>query len=312
MAYEFQDCCEFTKIALRRNHEECLERLDPVELCNKLIKERQYQDLSVTLKRNEEYLDRSDIFSFFCVFTDNGLIEPLKYFIDNRLVTDINVKNMLSSMSDCPLKHPEVCELFINHDQTSCDPIVLINAASFGHESIVKLIVKLSLYTIDSINEAFAQACRGLEINVVEYLLTLPKVDPSYNNYRALLYAAESGSRSICDLLIKDPRVDVNCLNGKFLMKVCQSGEFALLKRAIEVYKCDPCLNDHMALMISIVKCHNEIFEYLLNRPEIILDLATHDNKFEKVISCGQNERRKEFIDKLVKEINWLKDELYK
>ena len=275
-----QGGCPVRYMAKSRKHPKCLKNLDAFHHILDFLRKCKYDYLIPMMRVNLEYLNRNSCKSLFIDFAKNGLVTEIKYLIDNKKLHDEFLLHEINYGIKWNHMHNDVYECLINYKRSLFKSIDIFRVVYYERYYLVKLLIEHSV------------------------------IESVHNLQRAFVFAVDRNCFGIVNLLAEDSRIDVNYNNGEFLTRLCANGSYSFAKRAIEVFKCDPCINNHSALRASITKYSKFTFNYLLSRPEIILDLVTHDDKLKCVISCGQDETQKEFLEKLVKEVNWLKDVL--
>ena len=264
--------CDTASIASRRNHDECLSKYSLDKLFNKIIMKGPHKIIPY-LEKFKNNLSKFNYEVMFVAFCRKGLIKEIKCLIDNKLLEFSDINLLVNNQFPRVFVGHEVIWELLKYDQILCTPELIFDAFTTKLDSIVEPILNHPNVTTEIMSEVFIMACIKSLRSTIKYLLSIPKVNPAYDNQRALLRAADRGAWEIIELLAADPRIDVNYNNGEFLTRLCSYGCVMLVKQAIKVYKCDPCLNDHSALYAAIGRDNRAITDYLINLPEVIADL---------------------------------------
>lgn len=76
--------------------------------------------------------------------------------------------------------------------------------------------------------------------DLVQYLLAVPKTDPTAQTNWCICFAAESGNTKMVQLLLEDPRVDPTARDNYPLRHACQRGQLDVVKLLLADPRVDP------------------------------------------------------------------------
>ncbi len=122
----------------------------------------------------------------------------------------------------------------------------------------------------------------------VEVLLADQRVDPSYNNNRAILLASQHGYLEIVRLLLADSRVDPSADDNLIIIEASEHGYTEIIKLLLANKKVDPSDNHNHAIWAASIFGKTEVVKLLLgdNRVnpsdyynEAIHSASQHGNK---------------------------------
>ena len=100
-------------------------------------------------------------------------------------------------------------------DLSNCT-VVIANAACRDYLQAVKLILAdLRCLELD-LSDMMSRAVEDEATEVVIYLLSLPEVNPTYDNNSALRHSIKNGDATVVAALLSDPRVERNNLSASF------------------------------------------------------------------------------------------------
>lgn len=171
----------------------------------------------------------------------NRSIHEGKMDIINLLLSHENsVKNIsIESAFEIALHYGniEIAKLFINDGSLTINDELsnkwLILAIRGGVLDMVKFVIEdLNANPAFNHNEPLRTAAEG-NADIVIYLLELPGVDPTDNNNAALTVACKFMRYGIVDILISDPRVQINDNEHPVIEYAASNGRLDVLKRLI-------------------------------------------------------------------------------
>lgn len=194
---------------------------------------------------------------------------------DSRLKVPSN--RILCSSIRC--ENVEVFKALLDY----CDPSVNDNrciqvASRVGTLEIVQIL--LSDPRVDpsaNMNAAIQQAAVRKEQEVFEFLLADPRVDPSVNQSQALISCAEKGLLHRVKLLMLDSRVDPSARENKAFKVAAQGSHLKVLKHLVTDSRVDPTSNDNEAFQIAVKGNRFNTVEWLLTVPGV--DPGCQDNR---------------------------------
>lgn len=99
-------------------------------------------------------------------------------------------------------------------------------------------------------------------------------IDPTTDNNYALRHASKNGCIDIVQLLVKDPRVNLNDENGSPLLHAVANGHIRIVKLLLEEEHTDPTLGYLRSLKAAYHFGHSDILEMLIqdSRIKVIID----------------------------------------
>ena len=115
-------------------------------------------------------------------------------------------------------------------DISAGDNEALHLASEWGDIDMIEYILSLSNFNLVNCSEALATATIYERTDAVRYILYDLKVDPSYNENEALMYAAENGNVELLMLLLADPRVDPSDQNYRAIRDAAKNKHTNILK----------------------------------------------------------------------------------
>lgn len=157
-------------------------------------------------------------------------------------------------------------------------PYILGYACSLNLITIVRMILNDGrVKATDNHNTAIFNACRNGSYETAYYLLkNYPEVDPTNINpdlvdrkYYTLYQACENGHTKIVKLLLKDPRIVVNCNLFNPLVTAVLTGNIEIVKILLSDKRVNPAHNDNMAVMLACRKGNIDIYKLLISFPEV-------------------------------------------
>ncbi|KAI9327399.1 ankyrin repeat-containing domain protein [Obelidium mucronatum] len=144
-------------------------------------------------------------------------------------------------------------------------------------------------------NDALMKACNNGHVDILRLLLR-HGVDPSVNNNQAIFEAAWSENLELVDMLLSDPRVDPSGKDGweSALLVAAQSGNIAVMLRLLE----DPRLDPRPILLNAEIEWFHTIASSLLeskrlncNEKELVSQLDAFCIDFLKSVANGKADR---------------------
>ena len=143
-------------------------------------------------------------------------------------------------------------------------------AAKCGHLDVVKFLLSttaLSPHTIHpgaNENEAIQMASYIGHPDVVSFLLSDPRVDPTSQNNLALRLAACSGNVDCLALLLAHPHVDPSDKGNDALYRASLNGHVEAVYALLQDPRVDPRDRDNRAIVAALGRNHYEIVNILV------------------------------------------------
>lgn len=151
-------------------------------------------------------------------------------------------------------------------DPSQNDDEAMYNACSWGHLNIVKLLVEDGRSKPNS--KMFVHSCECQHLDVVEYLIDHPNVDPGYDNNEAIRSACVRGDYTIAKFLLQNPRVNPSDGdNAPIKCAVMGSGE--IVRLLLKDSRVDPTVNENQPLRVALFWCNLDSIYALLEDPRI-------------------------------------------
>ena len=118
--------------------------------------------------------------------------------------------------------------------------------------NIIKKIYKTKLCC----NDILQWAARNGHLDVVKFLVTLPKVDASaYDNY-AIRWAAANGHLDVVKYLASLPNVDASANNNYAIYWAAKNGHLEVVKFLVTLSKVDVSADDNYAIRYAVIGNH--------------------------------------------------------
>jgi len=102
------------------------------------------------------------------------------------------------------------------------------------------------------------------DIDIVKEILTKGRVDPSYNNNKAISSAAYYGNTEVARLLLDDPRVDPSNNDNWPIRWASENGNTEMVKLLLSDSRVDPSANNNYALRFAKENRHPKVVRLLL------------------------------------------------
>jgi ankyrin repeat protein len=153
------------------------------------------------------------------------------------------------------------------YDPTRHDNICVTEACRRGYLDIVNRLLTDPRVdpSADRINNSFWCACVNGHLDVVNRLLEIPRLGPSIDHNICLRHACDYGKRDIVERLILDPRVDPSVIGRLSLTEACRRGNIDTVKKFLASPLVDPSANDNRAICAAASGGHLYIVELLLD-----------------------------------------------
>ena len=100
-------------------------------------------------------------------------------------------------------------------------------------------------------------------VEMVDWLLQDPRVDPSEQNNRTIIKASKCGHVAVVDKLLQDPRVDPSDQNNCAISWASYYGYVAVVARLLQDPRVDPTANNNEAIRIANQYGHVAVVELL-------------------------------------------------
>ena len=104
---------------------------------------------------------------------------------------------------------------------------------------------------------------------IVETLLTDPRVDPTWEDSRAIRIAICAGNLDNLTLLLRDGRADPSARKNKALRQAVKLGNLKAVSILIADYRVDPGCNNQYPLFRAVAGGHADIVRLLLANPRV-------------------------------------------
>ena len=146
---------------------------------------------------------------------------------------------------DCLLSNNSFSPLF-NPQQA------FILAAGFGCIDLVQFLINHP-----QVNPAFCCnfavwiASFSENIDVLRILLKDSRVDPSDNDNNAFIAASSNGAIEVMELLLQDGRVDPSARGNYAIIEASSYGEFEIVERLLHDSRVDPSVHDNLAIRLA-------------------------------------------------------------
>ncbi|PRP88722.1 acyl-coenzyme A oxidase I [Planoprotostelium fungivorum] len=118
-------------------------------------------------------------------------------------------------------------------------------------------------------NEAIRAACQNGRCDVVQLLLSDPRVDPSDGNNWAIQAAASRGHAGIIRLLMEDGRADPAAGGNWPIRKASQNGSIEIVRMLMRDDRVDPSSSHHWALRMAMKNGHEQVAFELMKDPRV-------------------------------------------
>lgn len=196
------------------------------------------------------------------------------YEVINYVIATKNKNWIIELIASCS---PASLSLFDTNDIDPSDSSYLAYAVVFGN---VKLLAKLlNDARLDVSNAAphilFAATIADNTPQIREALsifLRDPRVDPSFNNYRIVLWAASVGNTDILEILLRDTRVDPSVINNLALPNAVLNGHAEVVQMLLGDPRVDPSAPE--LLLDAVQRGNSEVVRVLLSDKRLIGNVA--------------------------------------
>ncbi|KAJ3294046.1 hypothetical protein HDU79_011629, partial [Rhizoclosmatium sp. JEL0117] len=205
-----------------------------------------------------------------------AIIEELDYEPTNRLLRWA-----------CELEHVEIVDMCLRNpllDISTYKNAAFYIAHTYRRTHIAKLLLNDPRYDKrddqNHISYLNLLCIYGMYEELQSWILD-PRINPSENNSKALIFAIENGHFEVVDVLLTDGRVNPN--NRNVLKLATKKGRDDIVQRILEDPRTNPSLEDNVALLIAGHGNYKTILEKLLLDPRINVTL---DNNILFINSC--------------------------
>lgn len=140
----------------------------------------------------------------------------------------------------------------------------IADAVLVGNLETVKALLDSGVDPSYQNNKALILAAQYGHLEIFKLLLEDARVDPSDQNNEAIIKAAQSGHLDIFKLLLSDDRVDFSDHDDKVLIAAAEFNHVDILKWLIQDARIDPSAkNIETAIMFAAYNGYEDIFQIL-------------------------------------------------
>ncbi len=122
-------------------------------------------------------------------------------------------------------------------------------------------------------------------IQLMEFLLNNPKIDPSVQNNQAIINASQKGHVDIVRLLLADKRVNPGVVNNIAFLNAIQRGNLGVVELLLNDPRVKPDAQDNAAIIVASQKGHIDIVKLLLKDVRI----SPNAQNNQAIIDAAQN-----------------------
>jgi len=149
---------------------------------------------------------------------------------------------------------------------------LLLNAGP----KVVSYLLKNNDLPKDFLLSLFKSSVKDNKVEIIEVLLSDPRVDPSASNNYAIREASKYGHVEIVKLLLSDPRVDPSAEDNYAIDFASLFGRIKVVELLLSDPRVDPSANNNYAIRLASSFGHLEVVELLLSDSRV--DPSANDN----------------------------------
>lgn len=219
-------------------------------------------------------------FNFDLPIEDNNSIIGVTISCNGKILDSYNKDDsptdfsILSEFKFLPLEDDIILNYFDGYSDDvkfllSCKEGLLRHAKSFVSDGGVR--------ELDFDNDAIQLASEHGHLDVVEWLLSFPEVNPSVSSNHAIQAAAEFGYTEIVKVLINDTRVDPSANDDFSIGAASENGFYDIVEILLNDTRVDPSSCDNYAVRFAIMNGHLSTVKLLLRDQRV--DPSANNNE---------------------------------
>ncbi|CAH6419506.1 Hypothetical protein POVR2_LOCUS8 [uncultured virus] len=198
----------------------------------------------------------------------------------------------------CMMYNSACAKLLIDDNRLSTSVLnsSLASACSVGNlETVEMLLAVTRIDPASNDNQAIISAGTSNSAEIVRLLLACKQVNPAARKQLAILTAVDSGSVAVVRALLADKRVNPSIKKSESFVRACSLGHLEVAKALVERRTCSSRVvhsgaNNNMALKLAIRHKHSRVVEWLLTLYEVQMNPEHYQEAIDEAVKCNDPE----------------------